>query len=68
MCDEIMDPQALALYLKVDVKTINYLVDIKRLPHSKIGRNIRFKKESIDAWVKAIEVRPESMNDDKRFE
>ena len=57
--EEIFDKKALAKFLKVEPKTIQYLSNIKRLPYFKVGRHIRFRRAAIEEWAKVSEVNPE---------
>lgn len=43
------DISDLSLYLKVKVKTLYSMV--QDIPHYRIGKLIRFKKQEIDAWL-----------------
>ena len=57
--EEIFDRKLLAGYLKVELKTVEYLADLKRLPHFKVGRHIRFRRSAIEEWAKNNEIYPE---------
>ena len=59
--EEIFDKEGLANYLRVEVKTIQYLSDIKRLPYFKVGREVRFRRSAIEAWAQSIEIYPEKL-------
>ena len=63
MDELIFDINALADYLKVEPKTVEYLSDTKRLPYFKVGRNIRFRRSAIIKWAEMQEISPEM----KRF-
>jgi excisionase family DNA binding protein len=41
----------LADYLGIKPSTVYALVEEKRIPHYRIGRLIRFKREEIDLWM-----------------
>ena len=56
---EIFNKQALAEFLRVDLKTINYLANMKRLPYFKVGREVRFLRSSVEEWAKNNEIYPE---------
>ena len=45
-----MDIQGLARYLNIRVKTL--YAKVREIPHYKVGRLIRFKKEEVDDWMK----------------
>ena len=49
--NEIMTIKDLALYLKINEKTIYKLAKKKELPGIKIGGLWRFKKEAVDSWL-----------------
>ena len=59
---EILDKQELASFLKVDIKTVNYLLYNKKIPKIRIGRTYRFVKQEIEDWVKAHQERPKKYN------
>jgi len=49
--EEILDKQGLAEYLKVELRTINYLLYSKQLPCFKCGREYRFVRKEVDKWI-----------------
>ncbi len=49
---EILNKNELSDYLKVELKTINYLLYSKKIPRIKIGKTYRFIKEDVDRWIK----------------
>jgi excisionase family DNA binding protein len=49
---QIMDIKELANYLRIGKSKIYNLIKDKKIPASKIGRQYRFSKEVIDAWLK----------------
>ena len=51
--DEVMSKQQLADFLKVELKTINYLLYSKQIPCFKVGRGYRFLKSEIMKWIKS---------------
>jgi len=69
--DVFWDIKDLSFYLKVKVKTLYAM--IHDIPHYRIGKLIRFKKQEIDAWMekrrekalrgmdRAREIRPKRM-------
>jgi excisionase family DNA binding protein len=50
--DEIMSLDELVDYLKVSKSTLYKLVQRGHLPGKKIGKQWRFHKEAVDAWLK----------------
>ena len=46
-----LDIKELSSYIKIKEKTIYYLVSKGRVPHYRIGKLVRFKKEEIDKWM-----------------
>ena len=40
-----------AEYLNLPLSRIRYETFLKRIPHVKIGRSVRFIKEALDQWV-----------------
>lgn len=53
--DTIFDVRGLADYLKVEVSWVYRRVADKEIPYFKVGRYPRFRKSSIDSWLKARE-------------
>lgn len=53
---EILTPEELAVYLRISVSEIINSVD--NIPHFKIGKSIRFRRETIQQWIKQIEYIP----------
>ncbi len=49
---EVMDIKELSEYLGIGKSKIYNLIRNKRIPASRIGRQYRFSKEVIDAWLK----------------
>ena len=47
----LMTLQEVANYLRVTTKTIYRLLDARRIPARKVGRQWRFDKDSIDSWL-----------------
>ena len=50
---EIMDIAALSKYLGMGHSTLYALIRDKKIPASRIGRQYRFTKSEIDAWLKS---------------
>ena len=53
--DEILTFEELSKYLKFSKSKLYDLVQQKKIPASKIGRNWRFKKSKIDVWLEKQE-------------
>ncbi len=49
---EVMDVRELSEYLGIGKSKIYQLIQQKRIPASKIGRQYRFSKSVIDSWLK----------------
>lgn len=56
--DVIFTVKSLAEYLKVDASWIYKQVSLKTIPYFKSGKYTRFKKSSIDNWIKSQTIRP----------
>ncbi len=57
---EVMDIKTLALYLGMGRSKIYNLIRQKKIPASRIGRQYRFSKGLVDAWLKEqLIIRPE---------
>lgn len=53
---EIMTVDELARYLRLSVDQVYDIID--QLPRFQIGYEYRFKRESIDQWIRSLEQRP----------
>jgi excisionase family DNA binding protein len=49
---DVMDIKTLAQYLGMGRSKIYGLIRLKKIPASRIGRQYRFSKDMIDAWLK----------------
>lgn len=63
----ILSIEEVAGYLRFSVKKIYRLVEANQIPASRIGRQYRFMKESIDRWLREKEI-PMRPNWDKRLD
>ena len=54
MPSEVMTVQELAEYLKLDPQTVYRRFRRGELPGVKIGKAIRFKRDVIDGWLRAM--------------
>ena len=55
----VMDIKTLAHYLGMGRSKIYGLIRLKRIPASRIGRQYRFSKELVDAWLKERLIMPQ---------
>ncbi len=55
---EVMDIRTLAKYLGLGRSKIYGLIRLKRIPASRIGRQYRFSKPLVDAWLKEQLIMP----------
>ena len=55
----------LAPYIKVKEKTIYYLVKRGSIPHYRVGKLIRFRKDEIDDWMESKRVQSAQKHIDK---
>ena len=55
---EVMDIKALAQYLGMGRSKIYGLIRLKKIPASRIGRQYRFSKPLVDAWLKERLIMP----------
>ena len=56
---EVMDIKTLAQYLGMGRSKIYGLIRLKRIPASRIGRQYRFSKDLVDAWLKERLIMPQ---------
>jgi len=54
--DRLYDVQELAEYLSVSTQWIYERVQLKEIPHIKVGKHVRFKKSDIDHWLDSLKV------------
>jgi len=52
MMKDIMSTKELAQYIGLSKSKIYQLIRQKKIPASKIGRQYKFSKEMIDAWIR----------------
>lgn len=53
MTRQVMTVDEIAEYLSMGKAKIYQLIEKKEIPASKIGKQYRFRKEAIDAWLNA---------------
>ena len=51
MVKEVMNVQEVSQYLGIGIAKIYQLIESKQIPASKIGKQYRFLKETINAWL-----------------
>lgn len=56
---DVMDIKTLAQYLGMGRSKIYGLIRLKRIPASRIGRQYRFSKTLVDAWLKERLIMPQ---------
>ena len=56
---DVMDIKTLAQYLGMGRSKIYGLIRLKRIPASRIGRQYRFSRELVDAWLKERLIMPQ---------
>jgi excisionase family DNA binding protein len=50
--DNVLTVEELSVYLKIPKSTLYKLVREGKIPAQKVGRHLRFLRESIDEWLK----------------
>ncbi|MGD0229844.1 MAG: helix-turn-helix domain-containing protein [Syntrophorhabdales bacterium] len=50
--DNVLTIEELSVYLKIPKSTLYKLVREGKIPAQKVGRHLRFLRESIDQWLK----------------
>ncbi len=50
--DNVLTIEELSIYLKIPKSTLYKLVREGKIPAQKVGRHLRFLRESIDEWMK----------------
>jgi excisionase family DNA binding protein len=48
---ELMTTTELAKYLRISTASVYRLVGQKQIPVSKVGRQLRFRKDTINVWL-----------------
>ncbi|MBI3288336.1 MAG: helix-turn-helix domain-containing protein [Elusimicrobia bacterium] len=56
---DVMDIKTLANYLGMGRSKIYGLIRLKKIPASRIGRQYRFSKDLVDAWLKERLIMPQ---------
>ena len=55
---KFLSPKELAEYMGLSVHTIYLWIQLRKIPHNKIGKLVRFNLAEIDAWLKAQHIEP----------
>lgn len=63
--DRLMTVEELAAYLNLKPGTIYNRVSQRTIPFEKVGRSVRFRRSTIDEWIKSNPVAEESGSDDE---
>lgn len=58
-------PAECAELLALKLSTIDALVHQKRIPHVKLGRALRFRREDIEEWIERQTRKPRCMQESK---
>ena len=54
--NEYLKIEDISAYLNIKTKTLYAMVESGDIPHYRIGRLIRFKREDVDSWMEAKKV------------
>jgi excisionase family DNA binding protein len=54
--NEYLKIEDISAYLNIKTKTLYAMVESGDIPHYRIGRLIRFKREDVDLWMEAKKV------------
>ena len=54
--NEFLKIEDISAYLNIKTKTLYAMVESGDIPHYRIGRLIRFKREDVDLWMEAKKV------------
>ncbi|UCF91695.1 MAG: helix-turn-helix domain-containing protein [Desulfobacterales bacterium] len=53
---EILTRKEVAIFLRIPLGTIDYLLNTNQIPFSRIGqRSVRFEKKRLEAWLRERE-------------
>ena len=63
MDSEFLTAEEVAEYLRLPLSTVYKLVQEKRLPGFKVGKHWRFRKDSIEKWIKDQESKFDHLNE-----
>jgi excisionase family DNA binding protein len=51
--DDILTPEQLAEYLQVSKQWVYERVSLGEIPHTKVGKYLRFRKTAIEKWIES---------------
>ena len=51
--DTLLTAVEVARYLKLSKSKVYYLISTKRIPHVKIGKNVRVRRTDLETWLEA---------------
>ena len=51
--EQLLTAPEVARYLKLSRSKVYYLIARKRLPHIKIGKNVRIRQMDLEKWLEA---------------
>ena len=54
--DSLLGVKELAQYLGVSVQWVYERVQLKEIPHIKMGKHLRFRKSNIDTWLDSLKI------------
>ena len=65
MGKEFFTIEQLSEYLNLKRSTLYFQVETGQIPHYRIGRLLRFKKEEIDSWIEGHRIAPKDHRNPK---
>lgn len=65
MGKEFFTIEQLSEYLNLKRSTLYFQVETGQIPHYRIGRLLRFKKEEIDSWIESHRISPKDHGNPK---
>jgi excisionase family DNA binding protein len=54
---QLLTYEGLARYSKLSTRTLEYYVAARKIPHIKLGRNVRFRLADVERALKRYEIR-----------
>ena len=49
--ETLLTAREVACYLKLSKSKVYYMIQTKKIPHVRIGRNVRIKETDLKAWL-----------------